>query len=160
MKKIIRIQGLVKLTNRVRQTISQPMSSDQLEQWKDSVAEAVNHIDGVLAQHQCALNALPRPSRNAYRFLKNLDFDAITPDENAWSDAKNVRSISFPRLQSYLRGRLDALTTMAGDDEAALIYQSICETYEHIEEDLRRGGIRPRELTAPSREMRSWFWLL
>lgn len=77
--KRIRISGLVKFTNRVRHDFSRPISHQRLIQLQKDVNGCLESIAQILKETGLKLDSLPVPSRKAYQFLTNIDFDSMSP---------------------------------------------------------------------------------
>ena len=76
--KRVRINGLVKFANRVRDDLSGGVSVERLERVRRNVAGNIGTVDRILKGHRLGPGYLPGPSRRAYQFLTNIDFDNIT----------------------------------------------------------------------------------
>ena len=61
MKKV-RIKGIVKLANRVRQELTGPVTADRLSQLRETVVNSLRTIDRLLAEASVGIEAMPAPS--------------------------------------------------------------------------------------------------
>jgi hypothetical protein len=59
--KRVRINGLVRLANRVRQQIAQPISPERLTQLRNSTSRSIEAVNRVLSKNGVRVDALPTP---------------------------------------------------------------------------------------------------
>ncbi len=157
MAKKIRIHGLVKFANRVRDDISHPVSPLRLSQLKKNVKGSLESIDQILQKHGLQLDSLPPPSQKACTFLRNIDFDTISAEETALTKDPPANSVSFPRLTSYFNHTLEQLARINGDPHLPDIYHSICTSSRHIEGEIQATKTRPEQLKSQTRAIRGWL---
>ena len=156
MKKV-RITGIVRLANRVRQELGGRVSADRLSQLRESITDSLQTIDRLLAESAVGIDAMPAPSRNAYQFLASIDFESIATRGSAPSHGLSPGSVSFPGLRSHLDAILDDLAGGADDSKLRRIQDSIRQTSENIERQIRADDIRPEQLKPESRSIRGWL---
>ena len=155
--KRLRISGLVKLAKSARQELAGPMSAERLSRLRRNVQSAVKMIEGMLQQEGITLGDLPSPSKKAYQFLKDLDFDSITPCDTDSPNRFPPESVSFPGLKSYLTDILNQLSQIDGGLLAQRIYNSIVSSSKNVEDQIRAEGIRPEHVKKHSRQIRAWL---
>jgi len=151
-----RISGLVRLAKSTRQELAGPISAERLDRLRRNVHSATRMIEGLLHQKGITLNDLPSPSKKAYQFLKDLNFDAITPCDTDSPNHFPPDSVSFRGLQSYLKDVLNQLGTVDSAVPTQSVYDSIASSSKNIEEQIRAKGIRPEQLKKNSRQIRGW----
>ena len=156
MKKV-RITGIVRLANSVRQEVSGTISPERLTRLQRNVRGSLQNINRLLAEAGTSSDDLPAPSRKAYQFLSNIDFESIPVGESSCSHIRPPHSISFRGLRSYFDGILDRLARIDGQKQDQHIYDSICSTSENIEKRIQADDIRPEQLKPQSRDIRGWF---
>ncbi len=155
--KRIRITGLVKLANHVRQEISRPISSERLAQLTENTSRSIETVNRVLKDVGVHLDALPAPSRKAYEFLAGIDFSSVETNETFSSLDSALNSISFRGLKSYLNSLLDQIAQGPEDSQLQQIYDSIQESTGNIESQIRIKNIKPEQLKSESRLIRGWL---
>ncbi len=155
--KRVRAKGIVKLANRVRQELAGPVTHDRLSQLRESVDASLQTINRVLVEAEVGIDAMPAPSQRAYQFLKGIDFDSINTQEAAAFNGLPPGSVSFPGLRSYLDAILDDLASGLGQSKLRQVQDSICESSENIEQQVRADDIRPGQLKPQSRAIRGWL---
>lgn len=75
----LRIKGLVKEYNRVRRLLEHGLPPGQLAALKAQVQHTVSSVNGMCRSAGMSPTDLPGPSRNAWCYLRDLDFSAIAP---------------------------------------------------------------------------------
>lgn len=155
--KRIRISGLVKFTNRVRHDFSRPISHQRLIQLQKDVNGCLESIAQILKETGLKLDSLPAPSRKAYQFLTNIDFDSISTEETALTNDLPPNSLSFPGLRSYFNHTLEQLAQIDGNLHIQDIYNSIRSSNENIEREIQTKKIRPEQLKSQSCTIRGWM---
>ena len=153
----IRIHGLVKLANHVRQEISQPVSSERLAQLRQNTSRSIETVNRVLNDVGVGLDALPAPSRRAYEFLTGIDFSSVETDVLSSSMRFVPNSVSFPGLKSYLNRILDQIARDPEDSQLQRIHDSIQKSTTNIERQIQIKNIEPAQLKSQSRLVRGWL---
>lgn len=156
MKKV-RVTGIVKLANRVRREMTGPVTADRLSQLQETVVNSLQTINRLLAEASAGIEAMPAPSRKAYQFLASIDFKSIPTQESAVSNGLPPGSVSFPGLRSYLDAILDDLASGMDKSKLQRILDSICQSSENIEQQIRADDIRPEQLKPEPRAIRGWL---
>jgi hypothetical protein len=155
--KRIRIHGLVKLANHVRQEISRPISSERLAQLRENTSRSIETVNQTLNEVGVHLDALPTPSRKAYEFLAGFDFDSVESNQKSSSLNSTQNTVSFPGLKSYLNSLLDQIAQIPEDSQVRQIYNSIQKSSGNIEGQIRVKNIKPEQLKSQSRLLRGWL---
>lgn len=155
--KRVRIHGLVKLANHVRQEISQPISSERLVQLRKNTSRSIETVNRVLNDVGARLDVLPAPSRKAYEFLAGIDFSSVETNETSSSLDFVPNSMSFPGLKSYLNSLLDQIAQGPEDSQVRQIHNSIQKSSNNIERQIRVKNIKPEQLKSQSRLIRGWL---
>jgi len=152
----IRIKGLVREANRVRQKLTGPISAERLEALRRKVEKSICTVDAILAEGGSQIAALPTPSRKAYAFLAGIDFAAIKPSESTRENQHEVSSIRLSGLKGIVEG---LQTELASGEQGNLdfFYGKIRDISRQIEDDLVSNGIEGVHLTEESRGLRGWL---
>lgn len=157
----LRIQGLVRIANRVRRELSQPVSAGRRQELREFVTDSLRQVDRILAAHATPLENLPPPTQRAYRFLAALDFDAATLPGGATEAPPDTSpaagNVSLVRLAAFWQRLLDRLaqSPTVGDEDNP--YESLNSANKNIERYLQDQGLDPCQLTQQSRAVRSWL---
>ena len=153
----IRITGLVKLANHVRQEISRPVSPERLTELRENTSRSIETVNRILNDAGVRFDALPVPSRKAYEFLAGIDFNSIETNETSSSPYCVPNSVSFPGLKSYLNDLLDQIAQGPDDSKLQQVYVSIQKSAGNIESQIRIKNIQPEQLKSQSRLVRGWL---
>jgi len=73
----LRIRGLVRAYNNIRAQLEAGLPDDSVDAFRAEVAGLVGQVEQLCRAHGLTPDALPAPSRNAYRFLSELDLDDL-----------------------------------------------------------------------------------
>ena len=162
MSSRLRISGLVRLANHVRQQLTQPLSSQQLEQLREHVDASLTRVRHICAQHNATPDDLPAPSRKAFTYLAGIDWEQISVDEQADATAHRPETVSYEGRQADLKRIMRRLgcPNHYAHDSREQIHAHIRAISDHIEQDLQRNAIPPERLTEPTRQARGWLALL
>lgn len=187
MAGVVRIQGLVRLAERVRGEIGRGVSPDGREKLRRTVAGALGQVDEVLRARRAKVGSLAPPSRKAYKFLAGIRWEQVpAPDPAARSapdslpadgDEDDRRSdrdaavaaqagegqvarLRWAGLRAFVDRLLERLAAGPGESELAEIERAIEQTSARIEGTIRREAIAPERLTPATRELRGWLgWM-
>jgi hypothetical protein len=153
----LRISGLVKLAERVRQELAGPVSAERLAELRRQIDETVLGIEKVARDRGVRVESVPSPSRKAYLFLKGLDFSSITTRDASVASHIAPESVSFRGLQSYFDDLLNRIARMNDHSQWEGFHGEIVSSSENIENDIKVNGIQPEQIKRPAREMRAWL---
>lgn len=157
MRKKIRISGLVKFANRIRNEIAEPLSSQKLVELQKEANGCLEYVNGLLKKTGSRIESLPAPSRRPYWFLNKINFNSITTGEVASTAKLSPNSVSFPGLSSYFKRILEELSRIDGTLQENEIYRAICSSSDHIEKEIRDQEMKPEHLKSQSRSIRGWL---
>lgn len=161
MKKLVRISGLVRLANHVRQTLAHPAAAEQVARVRESVESQLADLGEYLASQGVSENSLATPSLRALRFLKSVPWDQVPRDQaNLSSAAGPAATLRAPALSAYARRlqRLLADPSMAGSVEA--IGRTLQTNLDQFSRSLETAGATPAALTKNARLDFAWLSLL
>jgi hypothetical protein len=75
--KRLRISGLVRVMNRVREGLSTGIQPGEEEDFRTLVQGTVQQVEQICREHKISPEKLPSPSYRAYRYLKELDLQVL-----------------------------------------------------------------------------------
>jgi hypothetical protein len=75
--KRIRITGLVRLMNQVRDILSTGIPPGEEDNFRKMVQAALRQVDAICKEHKTSPDKLPSPTYRAYRYLKELDLKEL-----------------------------------------------------------------------------------
>ena len=156
MKKL-KIQGLVKHANMVRDELSGPLSAARLYQIESDVTNAMKSLDKIFHKNNTTSKHLPSQSKKAYDFLSNIDFSSIETIEDSTKQRFRPKSVSLPGVKSYFESILDQLSLKTEKKDFDASFISIVNSSNSIEQQISSGGFEPEHLTDLSRNIRGWL---
>lgn len=153
----LRITGVVGFLNYVRRRLQAGIPREEADSFKQRVQEFLQQVETICREHRATPEQLPAPSRNAYRFLKNLDLDRL-PLVEAGAPAPanptfylvNVVS-SGESLALQLWREADAI--LASPAKRQELLQEIRERIRSLEELCAQNGGAPWNMAAPSQQV-------
>ncbi|MBI1986906.1 MAG: M48 family peptidase [Nitrospinae bacterium] len=161
---MIRIQGIVRLANTVRQNLQNGIPSGEARAFQDLVRQNVRLIEDLCQQARTTPRALPSPSRQAYLFLKNLDLDHLPlhQDVEAPLPAKRIRISNIVKGYKVLLEWISAAASnpASAPTEGKRIAQRLWGEVETIERLCADSHGSPQDLEEPSRRAYGWMKFL
>jgi hypothetical protein len=160
VSKSIRISGLVRLANQVRQATAHPPSAGQIAQLRQSVESQIAQLGEYLASEGVSEKSLAQPSQRALRFLRSLPWDRIEQSAASEVGGRPGRTLRAPALAAYTKRmqRLLADPSTAGSIE--FIRTSLQNNLTQLDGALRTAGGTPAALTKNARLDFGWVSLL
>ena len=152
----LRIQGVVRLAQRVRHELAQPMTVARQAELRQLVADSLAQVQRILAAHGTTIKGLPAPTQRAYQFLTGLKFDSV-PQPAAPTDAAPRGDIRLTGLKSFWEHVLDGLARATTTERFETLHRSIATTSENIERHLHAQATENGDLTTTSRAIRGWL---
>jgi predicted metal-dependent hydrolase len=158
---MLRINGIVKVANQVRQQLQVEIPPADLERLKDFVARSIQQIEQICAKNQTHPSQLSTPSRKAYEFLKRIDWErAIVGNSES-----TVCSIPSLRLQNVLKQQteinLRLFVIAKQNKEIPLALSLLLKNYVgQIEEICSKNQVTPAALAKPSQMAYAWLKFL
>lgn len=152
---MLRIRNVVKIAQRVRETLRQGVPPDEVEGFKEYVLQTTRRIEEICDRAGATPAQLPTPSRKAYQFLKDIDFGDLPLAESraGTSPRKTVAVKNVVRnKRAILRTISKAAAAESPDpDERSRIAGMIDQSVAGIERICERHGASPASLPGPSR---------
>lgn len=96
----LRITGIVRTAERVRQTLAGGLTDTTRITVEKTVQDAIQFVDQVLAKHGMQLDQLLPPTRRAYAFLKSLDFANLPTMADPAGESKGTGSLRIGGLRT------------------------------------------------------------
>lgn len=157
MSSQVYIRGIVGLARRVRQELAGGVTPVRLERLRQAVREALEVTDRTLSSAGLGLEALPTPTRMAYRFLAGLDFGRIQAVSASSSHETPPGTVHFPGLRAWLDGVLTRLSLAQDEEGKRRVYDSVRSTHASLEQQARKTATRPEQLKAGARALCGWL---
>ncbi len=138
------------LLNDAREQLRRGVTPDALAALERRVAAALAETEAICARAGVRPAALPGPSRNAYRYLKALDFRRVPTVTQAPAPAPRVRNLVAGLRRHHQRIWRLAIHQAHGDTTAALA-EDIAQDTAAVESICASAGAAPALLPKPSR---------
>ena len=161
----MRIRGLVKASNRVRDQLKIGIPSHEVSAFQKYVEETLQATDQICTQARIKPSQLPVPSRNAYKFLKGVNLKrlpVVESDARSQGSPQGQMEISIQRIRrqlQYFQDRIADLPPKDTDAENRLI-QQLGERTTEIEQLCADQGATPGNLTQQSQQIYGWMKFL
>ncbi len=157
------VSGIVRASNQVRKRLQHGIGRHEIEMFRSRVLTTVEQVEKICRQHGVSPGALPLPSRNAYKFLKELDLERLPVVEDAVEVAPaRVHLSNVLRTANQFHGQfwqeLDSLNqSVVHRDEmlTRIIYMT-----DGIEAVCRDRGSTPAAMEQPSLQAYTWMKFL
>jgi hypothetical protein len=160
----MRITGLIRFFNYVRDELQSGLAPDEVELFKQRVKNIVRDVETLCGRYGAGPEELPAPSRRAYVFLRDLDLDNLPLRRSGEPAApktilrvKNVVKMGEQIANGVWR-RLDLL--LAEPPELAQLISEMKWQAESIESICANHGQTPAALESPSRRVYCWLKFL
>ncbi len=169
MKKI-RINGLVKAAQQVREELAARIPPHEAEAFRQQVRSLVAQVETICQEAHIRPQDLPAPSYRAYRYLESLDLDALPLREGAEPErpqtiyitrivaAQDEMNASFAAWAADPQRRAEPLTVQHPD--AQQFARLLAGHVDEIESLAREQGGTPAQLPTRSRNAYQWLKFL
>lgn len=163
----MKIAGLVRFFNHVREQLQMGLTPDGVEPFKQTVRKTVRDVEAICRSHGVGIDRLPAPSRRAYLFLRDLNLDKLPVRQADQVVAprqaiKPVRIKNLIKIGDYFADRiwreLDSL--LSGDSERIRLLAELNQQAMNIEQICAQHQQTPAMLEAPSRRVYCWLKFL
>jgi hypothetical protein len=151
------IKGLVRVADTVRRSLALPLSQEKMAEIRRLVTDSLAQVNGILAEKHATVANLPAPSRRAYEFLANVDFEAGVAPSAGEHATRPGGTVTMRGLTAFWEGVLGQLGQPIGDSHADEIRDVIVKTSADIERYLTNHHLRTEDLMRPSREAYAWL---
>lgn len=161
----MRIRGLVKASNRVRNQLKIGIPTHEVSSFQQYVKGTLQATEQICAQAGIDSRQLPVPSRNAYQFLKGVDLKhlpIVESDSGMQGAPSSHMEISIRRIrcqQQSLQRQIAGLDPLETQTERLLIKQLEQRTTQ-IEQLCADQGAAPANLTQQSKTVYGWMKFL
>ena len=161
---MIRIKGLVRAASLVRQQLLAGIRPEEAQRFREQVASTLRTVDIICAQNGMTLDLLPARSRQAYRYLKELDTEQLplSPTQDPLPVAPSLRIKNIVKIGDYLANSLwrqsDSQPNSATRHRR--LKREIQRHVDDIEEICTQRKATPGALATPSRRVYCWLKFL
>lgn len=157
----LRVKGLIKLYNQVRSVL--PVADQETVFLIEmQVKQAIKDIEFALERHQSVASTLPEPSRQAYHYLKTLDFSLYLKENEKKQEQNGHRSPpSKIRIKNLLKNYQYVIDQIAHSQKTfASLKQELEVMVSSIWELCEQSKSSPLDLPTPSLKAFSSLYFL
>jgi hypothetical protein len=151
----IRVVGLVRLMHWVQGQLQTGLNPAQAETVRATIFQSLRQIDDSLRRYQASPSSLPRPSLQAYQYLKTVRLDEAPSPKPVPNRVSGLIGLC-QAIQDEMLAGLPALSKGSVTAQDALLGQ-IRAGLAELEGIRRKTGLRPQDLPAPSRRAAAWL---
>jgi hypothetical protein len=163
----IRVPGLVRDMNEVRQMLSDGIHPSQVPMFRAKVRRAVHEVEQTCRRHRVTPHSLPGPSRQAYKYLSSLDLNnlPIAQDDQARM-YEPVRISNLITVRNYIREELQAIALDSFENRLQMvepelllsdIHGYILDNVAEVAIICYQAGATPASLPEPSKRAYQWL---
>ncbi len=152
----IRISGIVKAANILRNGLKPPVSPSRLEEMRAFAAKTVSEVYAILDDDGYALADLPPQSRKAMAYIESIDFDNMETDgDHAPGDTREPAdaSVGFTGVRAARNRFMEMMARDEGEDILPLIQRA----GRTLEDAIAGKGYRGRHLKRETWKVRGWL---
>jgi hypothetical protein len=163
----LRIRGLVKTMNLVRQRLADGLDHDEVDQLRLTVLRALRSVEAACRYYRTRPEALPTPSLRAYLFLKDLDLHSLPirdPDQPPpVPKPPQVRIKNLINACDRIHHRMELLVTgkqtaaELSPNQVTALRSTIKDHVSRVEVLCQEQGGTPMQM--PQRSRRAYRWL-
>ena len=159
---MIRITGIVKTANQVRNKLQQGVDPQEVDTFKTFVNNSLQSIENICKEANTTPNRLPAPSRKAYHYLKKIDWHnlPITKQEQNLQPIQTLRIKNVVKQQKNLQQQIGQLNPNYNSTTIEAIAKALNHCTQEIECICQQNNVTPAALTKPSRRAYAWMKFL
>ena len=151
------IRGLVGFAGKLRKALR---DNPDPAAWQQQTEHLITAVNAQLQSQKIGIDELTKPTRNAYLFLRDIDFrDASQRREKRPAPDAKLPQLRFPGMQRHLNDITGALCS-SDEDGLAKLAETITDYHRQLEHSIRHDQIEASQLSSAARAARAWFaWL-
>jgi hypothetical protein len=155
----LRVTGLVRLMRWAQAQLAAGIGAEQAESFRSTIRQAIRQVDGLLDRYHAPASRLPRPSLQAYEYLKAVELDRLPPPKA--SPRKRLSPIGM--CADIQEEMIAVLPEIRGGQAAAAAEKLLVRVQgaaKSAQVACARQGIHPHELPLPTRRAVCWLEFL
>ncbi len=159
---MIRITGIVKTANQVRNKLQQGVHPQEVDSFKALVHNSLQTIENICQEANSSPERLPTPSRKAYHYLKRIDWHnlPLTKQEQSLPPISNLRIKNVVKQQKNFQRQIGQLNLLDNSLARDQIAKELSNCTQEIERICQQNNVTPGALTTPSRKAYAWMKFL
>jgi uncharacterized protein involved in tolerance to divalent cations len=161
---MIKIRGILKTAQTAQEKLKTGISPQKVADFKQFITSSVATIERLCAEAKITPHHLPKQSREAYYFLKNIDLKNL-PTTSSHPTQTHVESIRIQNIKAQQDYILQSIVNVASSPtlnsvEIQQLTQNLVRTVTTIERICSNQQATPANLTRSSRQIFSWMKFL
>ena len=159
---MIRITGIVKTANQVRNKLKQGIHPKEVDTFKTFVHNSLQTIEKICQEANTTPDSLPTPSRKAYHYLKSIDWHnlPVTKQKQDTKPIQTLRINNVVKQQKNIQQQIGQINSHCTSSQRKAISQALTNCTEEIERICQQNDVTPSVLTTPSRKAYAWMKFL
>ncbi|MGK7893688.1 MAG: topoisomerase II [Xenococcus sp. (in: cyanobacteria)] len=159
---MIRITGIVKTANQVRNKLQQGIDPQEADSFKAFVDNSLDTIEKICRKAKTTPNSLPAPSRKAYNYLKRIDWHNLPQiqSKQASPPIQTLRIKNVVKQQQNIQRQISQVTPNKIASNIDNIAKILSNCTQDIEKICQQHQLTPAALTTPSRKAYAWMKFL
>lgn len=156
----VQVSGIVRESNLIRARLQEGLSADELENFKQKVRSTVRHVEELCREQGVKPASLPLPTRNAYKFLKELNLDRLPiVDQRSATKVKQLRLSNIKRSADQFNRLFWTKLDLLSNSTAFRVERrkEILEVISGVEKYCKDSGSSPAHLEPASMQAFSWL---
>lgn len=160
--KKIRITGIVKTANEVKNNLQPGIHTEKIASLKKFVDNSLLTIENICKEANTIPDSLPTPSRNAYYYLKGIDWHNLpsTEQQQTTKSFPTLRLRNVIKQQKNIQQQIAKLNSHNSSTKIESIAKALTNCTQKIEHICDQNNVTPAVLTTPSRKAYAWMKFL
>ena len=163
---MIRIKGVVKTANEVKHALQNGIPNAEVNSFKKFVRRSLKEIEQICDRHNTSPSQLPKPSRDAYNYLKSVDLSNLPlvkvsrTTEKPSIKSSTLRLKNVVKQQSVIQTEIDNIVENRTLNDTSFLQKTLQKFTTEIESICRNKQLTTADLATPSRRAYSWMKFL
>ncbi|WP_019503270.1 SprT-like domain-containing protein [Pleurocapsa sp. PCC 7319] len=166
---MVRIKGIVKTAERVKNQLQHGIDPQEVDSLKAFVLNSLHTIEQICTEAKTTPDSLTTRSRKAYYYLKSIDWHNLPLTERSKEEPTST-SVSTPpptlriknivKQQKNIQQQIGQLKPDRIDSQLESIGQALTDCIREIDRICQQNQLTPAALTTPSRKAYAWMKFL
>lgn len=163
---MIRIKGVVKTATEVQSTLQTGIPAAEVNSFKKFVRRSLKEIEQICDRHNTSPSQLPKPSREAYKYLKSIDLSNLPLVKVSRTTKKpsikssTLRLKNIVKQQSLIQTEIENIVKNRTLENTVTLQKTLQKFAIEIENICQNKQFTVSDLATPSRRAYSWMKFL
>lgn len=167
-KSSLRIKGLVRLMNHVRECKRDGIPPDKVADFRSMVSSGISQVEKICRDNHTSPDALPAPSRRAYYYLKELDLKKLPLQKGTRSltQRKKIQISGLMAISNHYHAQFSQMCAQvskpwrATDPQVVKLASELSSYVDTVVSECRKSDAQPADLPIKSRRAYQWLSFL